>query len=252
MNPHFQQLLALRGKVSIIFIFILIFASSSFSRAQLLQESPKRQLEIRSGVHGVIGGSQLYMDDAVRPSQLSSENYQFGLDVFLKVGAMITVQPAFLGDHFQLVTDPAFSKYSWGNFRSQFTDSIEYEIDIDLESIELPLSLRFTILPYSRVVRPFIRAGYTFAWIIETEAQFRASMKTEYTYVEYLSSDFNFAYFQHRLMAAAGVELNFRYVDYTFELVCQQGGAIDRRSNGSIFSALSHTTSYYFQMGILF
>ena len=242
----------LKLKISTLLVLGLLSGNCLPGHAQLLEESTKRPLVIRSGVHGVIGRSHLYLNDELRPSWIPNDYYQFGLDLFLKVGAMITVQPSFLGDYFEFVTDPSFSKYSWGNFQPQYTDSIVNEIDIDLEAIELPLSLRFTVLPYSRVVRPFIRGGYTLAWIIDKEALFRTSIYTEYTNIEYLSTNFRYAFFQHLLMLAGGVEFNFRYVDYTFELVIQKGEGIDRSRKGSSSKGLSNTTNYFFQLGILF
>lgn len=252
MSSRFQQIRNLRQKISTILIMGTAFGMPFLCRAQLPEEDPERSLVIRSGVHGVIGGSQLYLHNELRPDPLINEHYKFGLDLFLKAGAMITVQPPFLGDYFQLVTDPSFSKYSWGNFRSQFTDSIESEIDIDLEALEFPLSVRFTVFPYSRVVRPFIRAGYTFAWIIENEALFRTKIQTEYTNAEYYYDIFPFSDIQHLLMLSLGAEFDLRYVDYTLELVIQKGGGIDTRGNGRYFMSLSNTTNYYFQLGILF
>ncbi|MBN1951152.1 MAG: outer membrane beta-barrel protein [Bacteroidales bacterium] len=243
-----------RFRSSLIFALVFLPGICVFVNSQDLQQGgdAKRPLIIRSGVSGAFGLSDLHIDNSLRPHPEMSQYYNLHPNRFMRVGAILTFQPAFFGEYFQLVTDPSFTKYSWGNFEYQEYDSLGNSMDIDVETIELPLSLRFSFLPYSKKVQPFLRAGYSLGLIFETEAQFQSKIFTSTGRVELYTEEFPFARFQHALFVSAGVEFNFQWFDLTLELMIQKGEGIDSVGRGSQFMSLTTVSNYSLQLGILF
>lgn len=230
-------------------LFLLVVLSiNSYCQTPTASSDTKNPLIIRSGITAAAGLSELHISEDLLPNSALSKYYQFERYPFMKVGAMLSFQPGFFGKYFQLVTDPAFCKYSWGNFNYQRFDSIGNSIDIDVETIELPISLRFSFLPYSKTFQPFVRGGYSLAWILENEAQFQSKIYSDMGLIELNSTDFPFALFQHAVFFSAGMELNTKMIDLSLELVCQRNNGIDDLETGSG----SKVSNYYLQIGILF
>lgn len=219
---------------------------------QMYSENDSRRLIIRSGLKGAIGYSSLHLDDAVRPFYTTSEYYSFSPDLCAKVGAIITLQPCFLSEKFQVVFDPAFAKYSYGNYKEVTHENIVNLVDIDYESLEFPLSLRYSFLSGMHTVQPFIRGGYSFSVFIDTEAYFRSKEWNEDEVTDYETTEFDYARYQDAISLILGVEFNMRLVDYTVEVVFEKGDGIHKEKFGNSFLKISSTTSVYLQLGVLF
>ena len=141
---------------------------------QMYTENNTPPLIIRSGLKAAIGYSTLHLSDAVRPFYTTSEYYSFTPDLCIRVGAMITVHPRFFGEQFELVFDPAFTKFSYGNFKEEEYQNYINKIDIDVETIDIPLSLRYNFFRGEHTLKPYIRAGYAYSFFVDTEAAFES------------------------------------------------------------------------------
>ncbi len=220
--------------------------------AQLYSETDLRPLIIRSGLKGAIGYSGLYLSDAVRPQFTTSDYYTFSPDLCAKAGAIITIQPGFFGDKFQLVFDPAFTKFSYGNLKEEQHGDIFTSVDVDVEGLEMPVSLRYFFLRGIHKIQPYIRGGYSFSYFVDTEAQFRSEDKSGDELIKYETFDFNYSKFQDALFLCPGFEIDFSLFDIVIEIVLEKGDGIYKDKFGDSFLKLSHTTSAYLQLGVLF
>ena len=236
---------------SLFFILTGILIHFSVS-AQLYSEAQSAPVIIRSGLKGTIGYSRLYLDDRIRPDITASEYYSFTPDLCAKAGAIITVQPRFFGDRFQLVFDPAFTKFSYGNLKEEKHGDFVTSADIDVEALEIPISLRYSFLRGMHKILPYIRGGYSFSYFVDTEAQFRTEDMSGDELIKYETFGFNYSKFQDALFLCPGFEVDFSLFDVVLELVLEKGDGIYKEKFGDSFLKLSHTTSAYLQLGVLF
>lgn len=219
------------------------------------QEGKSRKPIIRGGLTGVIGKSTLYLDDAVRATNTTNEYYSFNADLFLKVGALVAVQVPFLSEKIQFIFDPSFSKYSYGDGdnHEQKTDSVINYIDLDIDALEIPFSIRYSFLPPDSKIQPYVRGEYTFAYFVDKQALTLTKLLNDNnSWDEYRSEAFNFANYQNLFSASLGIEFNYELVDYTLEFVAELGDGIHERKGGADYMKISRTTSFYVQMGVLF
>jgi hypothetical protein len=233
-------------------LFILFPAISfSFAHAQLATENRSPSFEIRSGLKAAAGYSKLFLSDELRPMTTTSDHYPLKRDFCVKAGAMVSFQAAFMGK-FSLVFDPAFIKYSWGNFIKVRDGNVINAIDIDMEAIELPLSLCYSFLRDNHRINPYVRGGLSFAYFVDTEAFFSSRDLNDETNTEHIVTDFDFARYQDALSLCAGVAFDLRIMDFRLELVMEKGDGISRDKFGSAFLKNSGTSSTYLQCAVLF
>ena len=207
---------------------------------------------IRSGLKAGFGYSTLYLSDIVRPFFTTSDNYSFTPDLCVRVGAMITVQPRFFGERFELVFDPAFTKFSYGNYKGVEHENYINRVDIDVETVDFPISLRYNFLSQAHILQPYIRAGYSYSFFVDTDAVFESIEVLDGNESIYRTVEFNYSKSQDDVFICVGLEFNFRIVDYTLELVAEKGDGIHKDKFGSNFMKISNTTTYYLQFGVLF
>ena len=218
------------------------------------QDNRERKFEIRSGISGVLGYSKLYLDKEVMPFYSITKDFDFSYDFFFKCGAPIIIQPWFLGERIQFVSDPSFTKYSYGMDKNEIysSDTVSYFIDVDFEEIEFPVSLRYCFISSDRRIIPYIRGEYCFSLAVNSESQFETDRLRNSEWVEVNYGEYEFASHQNKVALVAGVEFNFETVDYIIELVAEKGDGIHKRKYGSDFMKISNTTSFYLQVGVLF
>ena len=220
--------------------------------SQMYTENNTPPLIIRSGLKAAIGYSTLYLSDAVRPFYTTSEYYTFSPDLCGKIGAMITVQPRFFGERFELVFDPAFTKFSYGNAVEEVNGDYKNKVDVDVDAIELPMSLRYNFLRGMHILKPYLRGGYSYSFFVDTEAEFVSKDKSDGELIKYETSSFDYSKFQDAVFLCAGVELDLRMIDFTLELVLEKGDGIHKDKFGDNFLKVSGTNSIYLQGGVLF
>ena len=234
-----------------LFLIVLPFTFSG-SQGQMYSDQDSSPLKIRSGLKGAVGYSNLYLSDEVRPYYTTSEYYSFTPNFCIKAGAIVTIQPRFFGERFELVFDPAFTKFSYGNFEEVEVGNYINFIDIDVESLEFPVSLRYNILRGMHKVKPFIRGGYAYSFFIDTEAFFKSKDWSGEELIEYETNLFAYSKFQDAISFCLGVEFDLKLIDYTIELVIEKGDGIHEDKFGEDFLKISSTTSAYLQFGVLF
>ncbi len=233
--------------------FVLIsLATLSGASGQIYAETGSRSLIIRSGLIGAIGYSRLYLSDAVRPFYTTSEYYSFTPDLFGKVGAIVIIQPRFFSEKLELVFVPAFTKFSYGDYKEVEYGNYINAIDLDVESLEFPISLRYNFLRGPHSIKPFIRGGYSYSFFIDTESEFISKEWSGGELIDYRSTEFSFSKFQDAVSLCLGMEFDLHLVDCTLELVIEKGDGIHEDKFGDNFLKMSSTTSVYLQVGVLF
>jgi hypothetical protein len=170
----------------------------------------------------------------------------------MKAGAIVTIQPRFLSERFQIVFDPAFTKFSYGGNKEVTHENVVNFVDIDVESLEFPLSLRYSFNTGVHSIQPFIRGGYSYSYFIDSEAYFKSKEWHGDEVTDYQTSEFEYSKFQDAVSVSVGIELNLKLVDYTLELVIEKGDGIHKNKFGDSFLKISNTTSTYLQLGLLF
>jgi hypothetical protein len=230
-------------------IIILNFLTLS---GQMYSEDDSRPIIIRSGLKGAIGYSKLYLNDAVRPFYTTSDYYSFSPNLCAKAGAIVTVQPRFFGEKLQLIFDPAFTKYSYGNLKEQQHGDIVNAVDVDVESLEMPVSLRYSLLNAMHKIQPYIRGGYSFSYFVDTEAQFLSIDESGDEAIKYETLSFDFSKYQDAVSLCLGVEVDFSLFDFLIEFVIEKGDGVHKDKFGDNFLKISNTTSTYLQLGVLF
>lgn len=234
-------------------LIILLASSASLSiKGQTFSDNHSDKILIRSGLKVAAGYSKLHLSDELRPFYITNENYPLGPDFCIKVGAMISLQSRLTGERLEFIFDPAFAKYSYGNLEHiQHGDYIN-AADVDVEAIELPLSLRYNFTRQDHKMRPFIRAGFSFSYFVDTEADFLSQDVANGGDKYYDQGNFNFSKFQDALSICTGVELNLKLMDLMLELVLEKGDGIHSGKFGNSYLKNSNTTSGYLQMAVLF
>jgi len=239
----------LRNFTCLIVISIVTLSGTS---GQMYSKSNSRPFIIRSGLKAAVGYSNLYLDDAVRPFFTTSDNYSFTPDLCIKAGAIVSIQPRFFGERFELIFDPAFTKFSYGNYKVIEHATYINAVDIDVESLEFPISLRYSFLRGLHTVRPFVRGGYSYSYFVDTEAYFISKDWSGEEQIDYETTEFNYSKFQDAVSLCLGVEFDLQLVDYTLELVIEKGDGIHKDKFGDNFLKISSTTSAFLQVGVLF
>ncbi len=247
----------IRGKeilkfLRITFLLVILIIGIYPVSGQMYSEDDSRPIVIRSGLKGAVGYSILHLSDEVRPFFTTSDHYTFTPDLCIKAGAIVTVQPRFFGEHFELVFDPAFTKFSYGNYKEVRNENFRNVVDVDVESLELPLSLRYSFLRGIHKIRPYIRGGYSFSYFVDTEALFVSKDDTGDEIIEYSTEHFDYAKFQDAISCCLGVEFDFPLFDITAEIVFEKGDGLHKDKFGDSFLKISNTTSTYLQLGVLF
>jgi len=234
-------------------LIILLAPSASLSTiCQTFSENHSDNVLIRSGVKAAAGYSKLHLSDELRPFYVTNENYPLGPDFCVKVGAMITLQSRLISERLEFIFDPAFAKYSYGNLEHiQHGDYIN-AADVDVEAIELPLSLKYNFMRQDRKIRPFIRAGFSFSYFVDTEADFLSLDLANGGDKLYDQGNFSFSKFQDAISICTGVELNLKLMDFMLELVLEKGDGIHSGKFGNSYLKNSNTASTYLQMAVLF
>ena len=239
------------GISRIVLLCVLLLVTCRIS-SQMYSETRTRSLIIRSGLKAAVGYSHLCLDDAVRPFLTTSDYYSFTPDLCMKAGAIITIQTRFLGERFQIVLDPAFTKFSYGGNKEVTHENVINFVDIDVESLEFPISLRYSFASGVHCLQPFIRGGYSYSYFIDSEAYFKSKEWNGDEVTDYQTSEFDYSKFQDALSLSLGVEINLKLIDYTLELVFEKGDGIHKHKYGESFLKVSSTTTVYLQVGVLF
>ena len=240
------------GLKRILYFTGLFFFFSNTISGQIYTEETSHPVIIRSGLKGAIGYSTLHLDNAVRPLLITSDNYSFTPDLCIKAGAIVTVQPRFFGEKFQLIFDPAFTKFSYGNLKSEQYGDIINAVDVDVESLEMPISLRYTFVKPINKIQPYLRGGYSFSYFVDTESQFLSIDQSGGDQIKYETLDFDFSRFQNAVSLSLGIEFDFSFFDFLVEFVIEKGDGIHKEKFGENFLKISNTKSFYLQMGVLF
>lgn len=235
-------------------LLISIFNSALYSR-DAQKDSSHYYNEcgrIRSGLFGIIGYSALYLDDAVLPEYFTSEYYTFTHDLFISMGTVIKFHPGVHESGWQIRFDPAFAKYSYGSHLEQTHGNVTTSVDIDIETIRIPVSIQYEFLRKKVCFHPFLRGGYSFAYFITYDALLNASVDSgEYT-EEITNAAFDFARFQNSLFLSGGIDLKVWNSNINFEVVFEKGDGIHADKSGSSSTKASNTRNFYLQLGVLF
>jgi len=208
--------------------------------------------KIKSGLFCTIGYSALYLNDEILPEYFTSEYYTFTHDLFISVGAFIKFHPEFLASGWQLRSDPAFAKYSYGSHHEQVHGNITTAVDIDIETIRIPVSVQYDFLQKNTRFHPFLRGGYSFAYFITYDALLNGTIDSGENTEEFTNASFDFARFQNSLFISGGIDLRIWESHFTLEVVLEKGDGIHAEKYGDSFMKASYTSNYYLQLGVLF
>ncbi len=214
------------------------------------EDSLASRLSVRSGLSCGVGFSKLYLNDAILPRYITSEYLKFGYDFCVYAGAMVVVDPGFTAP-LEFEFDPSFSKYSYGNLKGQYTDTIFASADIDMEALRFPVSVRYSFNS-KHSFKPFVKVGGAFAFFIDTEAYFNSKVATQHRWDQFESHQFNYSKYQNSVLLGAGLEVDYFLADFTIELLVEKGDGLYEAKYGSHFLKTSNTTSFSLQLGVLF
>jgi hypothetical protein len=244
-----------RNTFTAVILFLLWVFPASLSSQDKHNKEAKEGSEcrkIRSGLSGTIGYSKLFLNDAVRPLYTESRYYNLTRDIFLTVGTTIRFHPSFFADGFDIRLDPEFAKYSYGSHRRQTYQNIISSMDIDVESIKIPVSLQYDFFRSAAYLHPFLRVGLSTSYFITYEAEFVSSVYENESVDDLTTTAFDFSKIQDTGFISAGLDLSLWNWDFTAELVYERGDGITKDKWGDSFLKVSNTTNYYLRLGILF
>ncbi|MBN1599332.1 MAG: hypothetical protein JW894_13645 [Bacteroidales bacterium] len=214
-----------------------------------LQEEPDVQRKFKFGITGTVGYSLLFLDDEVRPYYTKSKYYEFVPDLYIMAGIKVLYSPNFTGKAFGFQIEPSFAKYSYGSYREQTYDTLLNKLDIDVEGIKIPISVKYSIMGISgNKLKPFITGGYSFFYFINKEADFKSKYEFDGEYIEFETSEFEFSSTQNSIFISIGSDVDIGRITFFAEMGGELSDGLHRRK----FQNISNTRSLYTKLGIMF
>lgn len=207
---------------------------------------------IQAGLFGAGGGSKLTLADEYLPPYSGSEFYKFDLDLFIMLGAKVKVRTPFLGRSLSIVSEPAFTKYSYGSH--DFFDAGDHRsiIDIDLETIRIPIGFHYNLGSYGDKLSPYFGASYTLAVFTDLDTDLRSFYVSGENLEREPTHSLSNSRYQNSILATIGAEYTWTITTLFCDVAFELGDGILDDKYKEHFLRSSRTFSIYLRAGALF